>query len=305
MIAGHGCQTSATFFSIVKQDARQPTSSRPGAAKRRSEHGQEKLARAPLPRRFLQRHAGRQFDIALLLAIFASLVVVMLDSVPGYDRYGELFYALEWGFTMLFAAEYLLRIAIHPRPSHYIFSFYGVVDLLAVLPAVLALLLPEAQYLLIIRVMRMLRVFRVLKLLPYLSQANFLLVALRGSRQKIIVFLFSVTTLMIVFGTLMYVIEGSEHGFTSIPASIYWAVVTMTTVSYGDMTPKTPLGQALATLVMITAELASAMQSERLQRICPTCEKSAHEPDAAYCSRCGNALFPRHPESAAGEAPRG
>ncbi|SER04480.1 voltage-gated potassium channel [Azotobacter beijerinckii] len=267
---------------------------------------------------FSDTPAGRQFDIALLLAIFASLVVVMLDSVPGYDRYGELLYALEWGFTMLFAAEYLLRIAIHPRPSHYIFSFYGVVDLLAVLPAVLALLLPEAQYLLIIRVMRMLRVFRVLKLLPYLSQANFLLVALRGSRQKIIVFLFSVTTLMIVFGTLMYVIEGSEHGFTSIPASIYWAVVTMTTVGYGDMTPKTPLGQALATLVMITgysviavptgiftAELASAMQSERLQRICPTCEKSAHEPDAAYCSRCGNALFPRHPESAAGEAPRG
>jgi len=259
---------------------------------------------------FSDTPAGRQFDIALLLAIFASLVVVMLDSVQSYDHYGELFYALEWSFTMLFAAEYLLRIAIHPRPSRYIFSFYGAVDLLAVLPAVLALLFPEAQYLLIIRVMRMLRVFRVLKLLPYLSQANFLLVALRGSRQKIIVFLFSVTTLVIVFGTLMYVIEGPEHGFTSIPASIYWAVVTMTTVGYGDITPKTPLGQAMATLVMITgysviavptgiftAELASAMQPERLHQTCPTCEKGVHETDAAYCSRCGNALFPHRPES--------
>jgi len=255
---------------------------------------------------FSDTPAGRYFDIALLLAIVASLVVVMLDSVRSFGRYGELFYALEWGFTSLFAAEYLLRIYIHPRPSNYIFSFYGAVDLLAVLPAILALLFPPAQYLLIIRILRMLRVFRVLKMLPYLSQANFLLVAMRGSRQKIIVFLLSVTTLVIVFGTLLYVIEGPEHGFTSIPASIYWAVVTLTTVGYGDMTPKTPLGQGLATLVMITgysviavptgiftAELASAMQPERLHHICPTCDKGIHEPNAAYCCRCGNALFPR------------
>ncbi|GAB3395060.1 ion transporter [Azotobacter armeniacus] len=260
---------------------------------------------------FSDTPAGRHFDIALLLAIFASLVVVMLDSLQGYDHYGELFYALEWGFTMLFAGEYLLRIYIHPRPSHYIFSFYGAVDLLAVLPAVLALLFPPAQYLLIIRIMRMLRVFRVLKLLSYLNQANFLLVALRGSRQKVIVFLFSVSTMVVVFGTLVYVVEGPEHGFSSIPASIYWAVVTLTTVGYGDMTPKTPLGQALASLVMITgysviavptgiftAELASAMQPQRLHQICPTCEKSLHEPNAAYCSRCGNALFPRPPKPA-------
>ncbi len=259
---------------------------------------------------FSDTPAGRLFDIALLLAIFASLMVVMLDSVQDYQRYGELFYALEWGFTTVFAGEYLLRLYIHPRPASYAFSFYGAVDLLAVLPAILALLFPPAQYLLIIRILRMLRVFRVLKLLPYLSQANFLLVALRGSRQKIIVFLFSVTTLVILFGTLLYVIEGPEHGFSSIPASIYWAVVTLTTVGYGDMTPKTSLGQALATLVMITgysviavptgiftAELATAMQPERLHRTCPTCEKGVHEPNAAYCSRCGNALFPHRPET--------
>ncbi|ACO79199.1 potassium channel [Azotobacter vinelandii CA] len=166
--------------------------------------------------------AGRYFDIALLVAILTSLVVVMLDSLQGFARYGDLFHALEWGLTALFASEYLLRILVHPQPSRYIFSFYGTIDLLAVLPAFLALLFPPAQYLLIIRIVRMLRVFRVLK--PYLSQANFLLVALRGSRQKIIVFLLSVSTLVIIFGTLLYVIEGPRHGFSSIPASIYWAV---------------------------------------------------------------------------------
>lgn len=260
---------------------------------------------------FSDTPAGRHFDIALLVAIFASLVVVMFDSLQSYNQYSGLFHAIEWGLTALFAAEYLLRISIHPQPSRYVFSFYGAIDLLAVLPAFLALLFPPAQYLLIIRIVRMLRVFRVLKLLPYLSQANFLLVALRGSRQKIIVFLLSVSTLVIIFGTLLYVIEGPQHGFSSIPASIYWAVVTLTTVGYGDMTPKTPLGQGLATLVMITgysviavptgiftAELASAMQPERLQQNCPNCRKGYHEPDATYCSRCGSALFPHRPEPA-------
>ncbi len=179
-------------------------------------------------------------------------------------------------------------------------------DLLAIVPGILAIYYSDAQYLLIIRVIRMLRIFRVLKLSPYLKQANYLLAALRGSKQKIIVFLVSVSTLVVVFGTLMYVIEGPEHGFTSIPKGIYWAIVTLTTVGYGDIVPKTAVGQMLSALVMITgysiiavptgiftAELATAMRGEQLKHDCPVCAKNSHEHGAAFCSRCGNALFPR------------
>ncbi|NQD94510.1 ion transporter [Pseudomonas sp. CrR25] len=252
--------------------------------------------------------AGQRFDRYLLLAILASLVVVMLDSVSEvHQQYGPWLKTLEWLFTLLFAIEYGLRLYCAPQPLRYAFSFYGLVDLLAVLPGILALLLADAQYLLIIRVVRMLRVFRVLKLSPYLRQANFLLTALRGSRQKIIVFFASIATLVTVFGTLMYVVEGPEHGFTSIPKGIYWAVVTLTTVGFGDIVPKTALGQALSTLVMITgysiiavptgiftAELANAMRgADQLKRDCPNCSKDAHEHGAAFCNRCGNPLFPR------------
>ncbi|HGQ7412728.1 TPA: ion transporter [Pseudomonas aeruginosa] len=214
---------------------------------------------------------GRRFDSALLLVILASLLVVMIDSID----------------------------EIHQD--------YG--DLLAILPGFLALLYPDAQYLLIVRVIRMLRIFRVLKLRQYLSQANFLLTALRGSKQKIIVFFLTVMTLVTVFGALMYVVEGPEHGFTSIPRGIYWAIVTLTTVGFGDITPKTPLGQAIASLVMLTgysiiavptgiftAELATAMRQDPanlLQRDCPVCRKATHEVQAAFCCRCGNPLFPR------------
>ncbi|OEC36429.1 voltage-gated potassium channel [Pseudomonas cuatrocienegasensis] len=250
--------------------------------------------------------AGQRFDNLLLLTILASLVVVMLDSVESvFARYGELLTAVEWAFTLLFAVEYLVRLYCSPRPLKYAFSFYGLIDLLAVLPAFLALLFPEAQYLLIVRVIRMLRIFRVLKLTPYLSQANFLLVALRSSKQKIVVFLLSISTLIVVYGTLMYVIEGPQNDFTSIPKSIYWAVVTLTTVGFGDIVPVTVLGQAVATLVMITgysiiavptgiftAELASAMRGDLLSHACPRCAKDSHEPAAAFCSRCGSALFP-------------
>ena len=244
--------------------------------------------------------AGRLFDEILLLTIFTSLLVVMLDSVADIHRqYGRLLNLLEWSFTALFAIEYLLRLYCSPRPLRYAFSFYGMVDLLAVLPGVLALLLSDAQYLIIIRVL--------LKLTPYLSQANFLLTALRGSRQKIIVFLLNVSALVIIFGTLMYVIEGPRNGFTSIPVSIYWAVVTLTTVGFGDITPKTPLGQGLATLIMITgysiiavptgiftAELANAMHSDdALQHPCPSCGKDSHAAHASFCNRCGNPLFPK------------
>ncbi|MGQ7958387.1 ion transporter [Pseudomonas sp. SP16.1] len=250
--------------------------------------------------------AGQRFDNWLLLCILASLVVVMLDSIERFhSQYAGLFGALEWGFTALFAIEYGLRLYCSPKPLRYAFSFFGLVDLLAVLPAILALLLADAQYLMIVRVIRMIRIFRVLKLRQYLSQANFLLLALRGSQQKIIVFLVSVSTLVTVFGALMYVIEGPAHGFTSIPIGIYWAVVTLTTVGFGDITPHTPLGQMLATLVMITgysiiavptgiftAELANAMRLEgQFKHDCPGCSKASHEHNAAFCSRCGSALF--------------
>ncbi|MBC3362498.1 ion transporter [Pseudomonas sp. SWRI154] len=249
--------------------------------------------------------AGRRFDSALLLIILASLVIVMLDSIDSvHKNYATLLAAIEWGFTFIFIVEYGLRLYCSPKPLRYAFSFYGLVDLLAIVPGILALYYSDAQYLLIVRIIRMLRIFRVLKLSPYLKQANYLLAALRGSKQKIIVFLVSVSTLVTVFGTLMYVIEGPEHGFTSIPKGIYWAIVTLTTVGFGDIVPKTPLGQVVSSLVMITgysiiavptgiftAELANAMRGDQLKHDCPVCSKNNHEHGAAFCSRCGNALF--------------
>ncbi|MCM2464385.1 ion transporter [Pseudomonas sp. LARHCG127] len=249
--------------------------------------------------------AGRRFDSTLLLIILASLVIVMLDSIDSvHKHYAALLAGIEWGFTFIFIVEYGLRLYCSPKPLRYAFSFYGLVDLLAIVPGILALYYSDAQYLLIIRIIRMLRIFRVLKLSPYLKQANYLMAALRGSKQKIIVFLVSVSTLVTVFGTLMYVIEGPEHGFTSIPKGIYWAIVTLTTVGFGDIVPKTPLGQVVSSLVMITgysiiavptgiftAELATAMRGDQLKHDCPVCSKNNHEHGAAFCSRCGNALF--------------
>ncbi|MCK9801873.1 ion transporter [Pseudomonas sp. MAFF 302030] len=249
--------------------------------------------------------AGRRFDSSLLLIILASLVIVILDSIDEVHRnYAGVLAAIEWGFTLIFLIEYGLRLYCSPKPLRYAFSFYGLVDLLAIVPGILALYYSDAQYLLIIRVIRMLRIFRVLKLGPYLKQAHYLLDALRGSKQKILVFLLSVCTLVTVFGTLMYVVEGPEHGFTSIPKGIYWAIVTLTTVGYGDIVPKTILGQIISSMVMITgysiiavptgiftAELANAMRGGQLKHDCPVCQKDNHEQQAAFCSRCGNALF--------------
>jgi voltage-gated potassium channel len=249
--------------------------------------------------------AGRRFDSTLLLIILASLVIVILDSIDAvHQNYADVLAYIEWGFTVIFLGEYILRLYCSPKPLRYAFSFYGLVDLLAIVPGILALYYSDAQYLLIIRIIRMLRIFRVLKLSPYLKQAHYLLDALRGSKQKILVFLLGVCTLVTVFGTLMYVVEGPEHGFTSIPKGIYWAIVTLTTVGYGDIVPKTVLGQIISSMVMITgysiiavptgiftAELASAMRGEQQQHDCPVCKKNSHEPSAAFCSRCGNALF--------------
>ena len=262
---------------------------------------------------FTNTPEGRRFDAWLLVTILASLLVVMFDSIPTVNAEAGLpLLALEWLFTLLFMVEYGVRIYCHPEPRKYIFSFYGVVDLLSFLPSFLALLVPGSHYLIVVRVLRLLRVFRILKMTPYLSQANFLLVALRGSRQKIIVFLLTVSTLVVIFGTLMYVIEGPENGFTSIPTGVYWAVVTLTTVGYGDLVPHTALGKAMATLIMVTgysiiavptgiftAELATAMRQDSLHHDCPTCHKDHHEPHAAFCSRCGEKLFAKTTEETA------
>ncbi len=257
---------------------------------------------------FTDTEAGQRFDNWLLVCIVASLVVVMLDSIVEVHRtFGPWLVGLEWMFTALFAAEYLVRLYCAPKPLRYAFSFFGLIDLLAILPAFVSLFYGDAQYLLIVRVLRLIRVFRVLKLSPYMKQANFLLTALRGSQQKITVFFVCIATLVTVFGALMYVIEGPEHGFTSIPKGIYWAIVTLTTVGFGDVVPKTALGQALASLVMITgysviavptgifgAELANAMRSgERHKHDCPACGKQDHDAMAAFCDRCGNPLYPR------------
>ncbi|WP_438949916.1 ion transporter [Psychrobacter submarinus] len=247
---------------------------------------------------------GKLFDIVLLIAILTSVAVVMLDSVL-YMRlqYGTLFFYAEWFFTILFTIEYLLRLFSAPNRFRYAFSFFGIVDLLSVLPSYLSLLFVGVQYLLVIRILRILRVFRVLKLKAYMQQAGFLASALKTSQQKITVFFLSLVLLVTIFGSVVYVVEGPENGFTSIPLSIYWAVVTVTTTGYGDMSPKTPIGQAIASMVMITgyaiiavptgiftAELARNMRPQLNPITCPNCGKFGHAVGAEYCDRCGHAL---------------
>ncbi len=248
--------------------------------------------------------AGKLFDVVLILSIILSVIVVMLDSVAALQQdYGQLFYLAEWFFTLLFTVEYLLRLSCIGRPLKYAGSFFGVVDLLSIIPTYLSLFLPGGKYLLVIRILRLLRVFRVLKLVPYVGEANYLLRALRASRRKIAVFLFSVFLLMVIFGAVMYIVEGPEHGFTSIPRSIYWSIVTMTTVGYGDISPQTSLGQTIASLVMIlgygiiaiptgivTAEMTFSKQVTT--QSCPDCSGEGHAPDAKHCKFCGVQLNP-------------
>ena len=196
--------------------------------------------------------AGRLFDLVLIWLILLSVATVILESVRHVrEQYGELLYALEWLFTLLFTVEYILRLISVRHPLRYARSFFGVVDLLAIIPTYLSLLVPGSQYLLVIRILRLLRIFRLLKLSEYVTEADTLRRALRASRRKISVFLSAVLLLVVIIGALMYVIEGEEHGFTSIPISVYWAIVTLTTVGYGDLSPRTSLGQILASIVMI------------------------------------------------------
>lgn len=247
---------------------------------------------------------GRAFDVALILTILLSVAVVMLDSVATYrESHGSLLWTLEWTFTLIFTVEYALRLSCVVSPRKYAFSFFGVIDLLAILPTFIALALPGAKYFLVVRILRILRIFRVLKLATYVQESNQLSRALWASRRKIVVFLFAVFTIVIVLGSLMYLIEGEEHGFSSIPRGVYWAVVTLTTVGYGDIAPQTPQGQAVAMIVMIlgygiiavptgivTAELTSSSIKRGIG--CSKCHSKRNPAGAQFCCDCGAELSP-------------
>lgn len=247
--------------------------------------------------------AGRVFDIALIVSILLSVLVVIFDSIVAIrDAYGSELIAIEWFFTVLFSIEYVLRLLCVSRPVKYATSFFGVIDLLSVLPTYLSILLPGSRYLAIIRVLRVLRIFRILKLVPYISEADVLRRSLLASSRKIMIFLCTVLTLVVIIGSAMYVIEGAEHGFTSIPVGIYWAIVTLTTVGYGDISPETPLGQFLASFVMIlgygiiavptgivTSEM-TRITSRVTTQVCRECSGEGHDPDAQFCKFCGTRL---------------
>ena len=251
--------------------------------------------------------AGKAFDVVLLWSIVISVAAVMLESVkPIREDYGRILYDVEWGFTILFTIEYAVRIICVRRPWLYIRSFYGVVDLLSILPTYIILFVGGSHAMIVIRALRLLRVFRIFKLMRYVGEASVLTQALRASWPKIAVFLLTVLSIALIVGSLMYLVEGSQPdtGYTSIPASIYWTIVTMTTVGYGDITPQTIPGKMIASVVMIigygiiavptgivTAELSVASYRRRITtRICPNCQHEGHESDAKHCKSCGESL---------------
>lgn len=245
--------------------------------------------------------AGRYFDIVLMICIVLSVTLVYLDTVESvHQDYGNIIQVFEWFFTLLFTIEYGLRLYCATHPILYARSFYGLVDLLSVLPSYLALLIPGANFTLVIRVLRLFRIFRVFKLLRYLSEGNLLLKAIMQSSRKVFLFFFSVSLIIMVLSAVMYIVEGPENGFSSIPKSAYWTIVTITTVGYGDITPKTDLGQAIAAFTMLlgysiiaiptgilTAEISQEAGRHRDLRSCNQCQKIGHDIEAMYCSRCG------------------
>lgn len=247
---------------------------------------------------------ARTFDLWLIGAILASVTVVILDSEAHLEaRYGALFHALEWAFTALFTGEYLLRLWLLRDRLRYARSFFGLIDLASILPTYLSLLVAGSEALLVVRILRILRVFRILKLVQYSEAGSVLLTALFSARRKVVVFLAGVLTIVVIFGAAMYVIEGPENGFTSIPVSMYWAIVTMATVGFGDIAPITPLGRFVTSILILigysiiavptgiyTAELANTLRSERKRVPCPECRLPEHEADAWHCRRCGAAL---------------
>ncbi len=249
---------------------------------------------------------GRSFDITLFSAIILSVIIVMLDSVASlHDEYGKIFYLIEWALTILFTVEYILRIISVKQSSKYIFSFYGIIDLLAILPTYLSLVMTGSHFLIVIRILRLLRIFRVLKLARYVKAGNTLKFAIQNSRGKIIVFIEVVLLLVVIIGSIMYIIEGPENGFTSIPKSIYWAIVTVTTVGYGDLAPNTVLGQTHAAMLMITGyaiiavptgiittEMYRAKDAPKITntQVCSNCNFGSHDDDAKFCKKCGENL---------------
>jgi|TARA_X000000950_G_scaffold288740_1_gene407100 voltage-gated potassium channel len=248
--------------------------------------------------------AGKLFDILLLVTILLSVLFVTLESVTYIDAtYGAFLNTAEWVVTILFTLEYIMRIICVQRPWNYIRSFYGIVDLISILPKYISLLIVGTQSLVALKALRLLRVFRILKLTPYIGESNTLLKALNASRAKILVFIFGVIILCIIFGTLMYLIESDSSGFTSIPRSIYWCIVTLTTVGYGDIAPQTPLGQFLASLIMIlgygiiavptgivTAEMTKNSTVDINTQVCPYCMQTEHKENSIHCHQCGKPL---------------
>ena len=249
--------------------------------------------------------AGKVFDLSLLLLIVASILVVTLDSVEQYhNAYGKFFSTLEWIFTIVFTLEFILRLISIERPLKYVFSFAGIIDILAIIPSYLSFFYTGAQSLLVLRGLRLLRIFRIFKLTHFLTEMKFLGGAIKGSLTKISIFMLVVLALVIILGSLMYLIEKGENGFENIPESIYWAIVTITTVGYGDISPVTPLGKFFASLIMLigyaiiavptgilTNEmLIAARRKQQKNEVCPGCGKDGHDDDAKYCKNCGTAI---------------
>ncbi|WP_405604309.1 ion transporter [Polaribacter sp. Asnod1-A03] len=246
---------------------------------------------------------GKLFDVILLFAIITSVVLVILESVKSFDqKYHTLLNIAEWFITILFSAEYILRVFTIKKPFKYIFSFYGIIDLLSTIPKYLSFVFVGSHHLIALRALRLLRVFRVLKLARYIGASNKLMVALKASRVKISVFLYFVVIICLILGTLMYMIEGEENGFTSIPRSVYWAIVTLTTVGYGDIAPQTAFGQLVASAIMVlgygiiaiptgivTAEMTKTNLDINTQT-CPNCAAEKHKDNAEFCYNCGHKL---------------
>lgn len=250
--------------------------------------------------------SGKAFDLILMVFIFLSVLIVMLDSVASLNiRFGQLFYTLEIGLTVIFTVEYLLRLWVINDSKKYALSFFGIIDLASILPMFISFIFPGTQAFLVIRLLRVLRVFRVLKLVRFVKESSVLIEGLRESARKIFVFIFGVLVLVIMMGAIMYSIEGGLNGFSSIPKSIYWAIVTLTTVGYGDIAPQTVFGQFVASLIMllgygiiavpagiVTAEI-NALQNKEISHnteTCPNCAREGHDARAKFCNRCGSLL---------------
>jgi voltage-gated potassium channel len=274
-------------------------------SERLKEHLHEIIFEADTP-------SGKFFDVALLVFILLSVIAVMLESVPSFnERFGKLLYQIEWGFTILFTLEYLLRLYVVVKPWRYATSFFGVIDLMSIIPTYLSFFVVGTQSLLVIRALRLLRIFRVLKLGHFLKEGQVIYDAVIASRNKILVFLFFIVVSVTIIGSVMYLVEGGANDrFTSIPRGIYWAIVTLTTVGYGDISPQTALGQFLSAIVMImgyaviavptgivTSELNRQRQIKQSTQSCRFCLREGHDRDADFCKYCGNSLHrKKHPE---------